>query len=103
MTASTRNLTDDTARLATIQTRLLVMDGRAKRLRLVAGLTHGQLGKAAGVAGDVVDAWERGVAEPTAGQALAWLDALTRAVPRQPAMGIHREGEAYAPAWSAAR
>jgi DNA-binding transcriptional regulator YiaG len=98
---STRNLTDDTARLAMIQVRLLVMDGSVQRFRALAGLSHGQLGKACGVTAAEVDSWERGVSEPTPGQALSWLDALTRAIGRTPQMGLTRNGEPYAPAWSA--
>ena len=99
MTA-TRNLTDDTARLAMIQVRLLVMDGSVQRLRQITGLTHGQLGKACGVTGEQVDAWERGIAEPSAAQAIAWLDTLTRSIGRTPQMGFARNGEKHQPAWS---
>ena len=81
-------LTDDIERVVSIITAQLVLSGEAQALRQRARLTHSELGKAAGVAGEVVDSWERGYGVPSTAQSLAWLTALYAGQRRSPAMGV---------------
>jgi DNA-binding transcriptional regulator YiaG len=81
-------LTDDIERLTSIMTAQLVLTGECQALRQRARLSLSELGKAAGVAGDVVDSWERGYGVPSTAQSLAWLTALYAGQPRTPQMGM---------------
>ena len=96
------NLTDDLGRLALVQTRLLVLTGMATQLRRQARLDAPALGKLCGVSGAVVWQWESGQMEPSPGQALAWLSAVTGGAvansargKRMPATGRLPDVEAY--------
>lgn len=68
--------TDDLARLVAIQTRDLVLSGRARQYRQSAGVTISELAKAAGATPEQVGLWEEGRLTPTVPQALAWLSLL---------------------------
>jgi DNA-binding transcriptional regulator YiaG len=100
-------LNDDVARLTTATIRLLVHSGQLKRMRQIIISHRGEIGlptsviaKACGVSTATVQSWEDGFSEPTTAQALAWLDVITRHLPRSPVMGLVPEGTPFAPAWT---
>jgi transcriptional regulator with XRE-family HTH domain len=64
---------DDIARIVSVLVRQVQAGKLAKPLRYAAGLTGSAIAKACGVAESVVYAWERGDAEPTTSEGLAWL------------------------------
>jgi transcriptional regulator with XRE-family HTH domain len=69
------SLNDDVARLTAIVTRQH-QGGLAERMRQSRGLSASEVGKACGTSPEVIGAWERGLAMPTTGEALAWLSVL---------------------------
>lgn len=68
-------LTDDVTRLTEILVRQH-QDGQAARLRLQARLSLGDVGKACGVSGEQVAAWEAALSKPTTQEGLAWMSLL---------------------------
>lgn len=69
-------LTDDVSRLTEIVVRQHQDGGLASRLRLQARLSRGDVGKACGVSGEQVAAWEAALSKPTTQEGLAWLSLL---------------------------
>ncbi len=88
--------TDDIARTVAIVAAGHVVSGEARNMRLAAGLSLGEVGKATGVTADTVAMWETGTARPTTQQALAWLSLVTdRAVARKASYAMQiRQGHA---------
>jgi transcriptional regulator with XRE-family HTH domain len=71
-------LQDDVTRLTAVVVRLVQLTGQAEALRRAGGLAEvSQVAKAAGATPAQVFMWERGEAQPTTAQALAWLDYVT--------------------------
>jgi DNA-binding transcriptional regulator YiaG len=99
-------LNDDVARLTSATVRLLVHSGELKQMRQFTISHRGEIGlpvsliaKACGVSAATVQSWESGFSEPTTAQALAWLDVITKHLPRSPVMGFAPAGTPHAPAW----
>jgi transcriptional regulator with XRE-family HTH domain len=79
---------EDLARLISIEIRRAVLFGEVHKLRAAAQLSMSAVGKACGVSPSIVNAWERGTAEPTASEALRWLETLYRVQPSTPVMQL---------------
>lgn len=84
----TRAVSDDFQTFVRLYMQLLIFDGVLFRLRQGSGLSHSEIGKAAGTTGARVAAWESGRATPTTAEALAWLDAILKALPPSATMSM---------------
>src|SRR5262245_13327854 len=73
-------LNDDVERLTRIEviTHWQGPNSLARQCRTACNLKGSEIGKVCGVAESTIYEWERGAAQPTTQQALAWMDFLTQ-------------------------